>query len=333
MYCGDANCYDILGVERSSDAAGIKKAYRKLSLQWHPDKNLDNKEEATKKFQEIAGAYEVLSDDALREAYNYFLDHPEETMYNTMRYYRAVYQPQTPLWAVILGFLLVMSGLHYMHLRDSARRFLQGPVLVKLIEEEYMRNCTRGRQGYQTGELDAEKKAAIKEAFMKRLYEEPDCPLTRVRWSNTLLAILAYHAPLAAFRWVSWRVSNHRSIEEEKRKARELRMKEQEAETKEEAERERLAADKEAQKARKAKLLAEKIQAEEEKKRRWAEAARAEAEAEAEKALLVHGKVSSVEELKKKRQLPCRGVLREQRACSACPRQSCFSGPGGDRGT
>jgi len=64
--------YKILGVPRSADAKAIKKAFRKLSVKWHPDKNPDNKEEAEKKFQRIANAYTVLSDDEKRKVYDQF---------------------------------------------------------------------------------------------------------------------------------------------------------------------------------------------------------------------------------------------------------------------
>ena len=48
----------ILGVPRSADDKALKKAFRKLSVKWHPDKNPDNKEEAEEKFKEIANACE-----------------------------------------------------------------------------------------------------------------------------------------------------------------------------------------------------------------------------------------------------------------------------------
>uniref|UniRef100_A0A8C8U5H9 DnaJ heat shock protein family (Hsp40) member B2 n=1 Tax=Peromyscus maniculatus bairdii TaxID=230844 RepID=A0A8C8U5H9_PERMB len=57
-----ASYYEILDVPPSASADDIKKAYRKKALQWHPDKNPDNKEFAEKKFKEVAEAYEVLSD-------------------------------------------------------------------------------------------------------------------------------------------------------------------------------------------------------------------------------------------------------------------------------
>ncbi|KAJ1099726.1 hypothetical protein NDU88_004825 [Pleurodeles waltl] len=62
--------YDVLGVNRHSSQEDIKKAYRKLALKWHPDKNPDNKEEAERKFKQVAEAYEVLSDAKKRDIYD-----------------------------------------------------------------------------------------------------------------------------------------------------------------------------------------------------------------------------------------------------------------------
>ena len=62
--------YDSLGVTKDASAAQIKRAYRKLAVKWHPDKNPTNKEEAEQRFREIAEAYEVLSDDDARKNYD-----------------------------------------------------------------------------------------------------------------------------------------------------------------------------------------------------------------------------------------------------------------------
>ncbi len=61
--------YEVLGVDRNADDATIKKAYRKLAMKYHPDRNPDNKE-AEEKFKEIGEAYEVLSDADKRAAYD-----------------------------------------------------------------------------------------------------------------------------------------------------------------------------------------------------------------------------------------------------------------------
>jgi DnaJ-class molecular chaperone len=64
--------YDILGVSPDATEEQIKKAYRKLALKWHPDKNQDNLEEAEKMFKLISEAYEVLSDSNQRKKYDFY---------------------------------------------------------------------------------------------------------------------------------------------------------------------------------------------------------------------------------------------------------------------
>lgn len=63
--------YEVLGVAKNAEAAEIKKAYRKLALQYHPDRNPGDKE-AEEKFKEAAEAYDVLSNEEKRRRYDQF---------------------------------------------------------------------------------------------------------------------------------------------------------------------------------------------------------------------------------------------------------------------
>ena len=61
--------YEVLGVDKKASADEIKKAYRKLAIKYHPDRNPGDKE-AEEKFKEAAEAYDVLSDADKRARYN-----------------------------------------------------------------------------------------------------------------------------------------------------------------------------------------------------------------------------------------------------------------------
>ena len=63
--------YEVLGISKGASDDEIKKAYRKLAMKYHPDRNPDNKE-AEEKFKEIQNAYAILSDSQKKAAYDQY---------------------------------------------------------------------------------------------------------------------------------------------------------------------------------------------------------------------------------------------------------------------
>ncbi|MGL6044109.1 MAG: DnaJ domain-containing protein, partial [Sandaracinobacteroides sp.] len=64
-----ADLYSVLGVPRTADAAAIKRAYRKLAKELHPDKHKDDPKLA-ERFKQVASAYDILSDDKKKAQYD-----------------------------------------------------------------------------------------------------------------------------------------------------------------------------------------------------------------------------------------------------------------------
>ena len=67
----DKDFYEILGVAKNAGEDEIKKSYRKLAMQYHPDRNKDDKA-AERKFKEASAAYEILKDPQKRAAYDQY---------------------------------------------------------------------------------------------------------------------------------------------------------------------------------------------------------------------------------------------------------------------
>ncbi len=64
--------YEVLGVSKNADEREIKKAYKRLAMKYHPDKNQDNKAESEAKFKEVKEAYEILTDPQKKAAYDQY---------------------------------------------------------------------------------------------------------------------------------------------------------------------------------------------------------------------------------------------------------------------
>lgn len=82
------NFYEVLGLDQSASSGDIKRAYRKLSLQLHPDKNKE--EDAEAKFRQLVSIYEVLKDENKRKKYHEVLENGLPDWRQPIYYYRRV---------------------------------------------------------------------------------------------------------------------------------------------------------------------------------------------------------------------------------------------------
>jgi DnaJ-class molecular chaperone len=120
------NFYDVLGLSKEAKEAEIKKAYRTLSLKYHPDRNPD--EEATRKFQEINEAYETLGDTSKRQQYDMqssFGNGMQFRHMNSMDEF-SDFNEINNLFSTLFGGMQGMQGMHSFNGMPNIRVFHSG---------------------------------------------------------------------------------------------------------------------------------------------------------------------------------------------------------------
>lgn len=214
LYCGMENCYDVLGVSRDVSLGVLKRAYRKLAIKYHPDRNKDP--DAVEKFQLIATAYEILKDEDQRRDYDYMLDNPEEAYYHYYRYYKHRMTPKVDVrivLAVSITVISVLQYLHKIHRYDEAVKYaMQNPRFrnqaLQIIHQEGLleNNKSKSKNKKSKEERKKEEERVLKEIVensidIKGGYSKPT--YQDLLWVQLILApyyILSYIVWL--IRWI-----------------------------------------------------------------------------------------------------------------------------------
>ena len=214
LYCGMENCYDVLGVSRDVSLSALKRAYRKLAIKYHPDRNKDP--DAVEKFQLIATAYEILKDEDQRRDYDYMLDNPEEAYYHYYRYYKHRMTPKVDVrivLAVSITVISVLQYLHKIHSYDEAVKYaMQNPRFrnqaLQIIHQEGLleNNKSKSKNKKSKEERKKEEERVLKEIVensidIKGGYSKPT--YQDLLWVQLILApyyILSYIVWL--IRWI-----------------------------------------------------------------------------------------------------------------------------------
>ena len=115
LYCGPVSCYDVLDVPVDASQSDIKRAYYRLSLSLHPDKN--KTESAAVDYLSVVSAYEVLSDPASRRSYDAALAHPDRFMRNRYEYYKYQAARRIDPVTVVTTMVVLATVLHYAYVR------------------------------------------------------------------------------------------------------------------------------------------------------------------------------------------------------------------------
>jgi len=204
-YCMEDNCYELLGVKKDAGALPIKRAYRKLATEWHPDKNPDPR--AKSLFQKFANAYEVLSSKDMRDNYDYLLDHPYEFPMHFMRFSRAKYVPKSDLRFVLFLTVVILSAMEF-YLKKSKYEMDVKAVkassryqerLKQLLAEEFKVGLKKSGGSTKGKSVKGDKADEAREKAEAMLHEEIIAQLVQPTRYQDTLAWKIFVAPLTLY--------------------------------------------------------------------------------------------------------------------------------------
>ncbi|XP_035230961.1 dnaJ homolog subfamily C member 25 homolog isoform X2 [Stegodyphus dumicola] len=177
LYCGQHDCYSVLGVTRDASKTDIGKVYRQLAKKYHPDmhKSPDSKKKAAEKFTLIATAYEILKDDDSRKDYDYMLDNPDKVYGHYYRYYRRQMAPKVDARIVIVVTITVISVLQYLGAWSRYKSAINHLITVPKYRLKALEIAKQEKLLEMNKKRDRRSKDQIKEeaeAVLKKILEE-----------------------------------------------------------------------------------------------------------------------------------------------------------------
>lgn len=190
LFCGQDDCFELLGLKRNASKLEIRRAYRRLSSELHPDKR-PNDPTAKESFRKLGNAYETLTDDAKRAKYEDFLDNPGKYWQFLMENAREVYAPKSNVIVVVSGIIGIMTLIHWLNMNHTYNETLR-----RMREsQEFKRNVDR---------LLKSKQAATREEA-ETMINLDVVGLQEPNWRNLIVFKMA-RLPIELAKYIAWNV-------------------------------------------------------------------------------------------------------------------------------
>eukprot|EP00325_Prymnesiales_sp_UTEX-LB-985_P008556 CAMPEP_0174699446 /NCGR_PEP_ID=MMETSP1094-20130205/4722_1 /TAXON_ID=156173 /ORGANISM="Chrysochromulina brevifilum, Strain UTEX LB 985" /LENGTH=367 /DNA_ID=CAMNT_0015896783 /DNA_START=13 /DNA_END=1116 /DNA_ORIENTATION=- len=214
QFCGYDNCFELLGVSRTSKAPAIKRAYRKLAAEYHPDKCPSGDiGMCREQFPKYANAYEILSNSEMRKNYEFVLDNPYDFPGFYMKYHSYKYAPKSDLRTVVFLTIIFLSGMQFLFKKSqweqqlTAIKKFSGTRYNERLKEMVAKGAAKKSTGsakvkgtaVKGEELEKRRKEAEAALEAELAAELPPAP----RWTDTFIVDL-FKLPLTCVKTAQW---------------------------------------------------------------------------------------------------------------------------------